>query len=838
MLKKIITLSILCASFQAQAQNVGIGTSAPSQKLHVQDNVNGQVGLLVENRSTGVDNKATIQINSENGQVGAVFKTFGLNYPTTYLAGNSILANGITINNNRLLLGGSNGLEIHSRGNEFLNANSRVALFGLTALDRQIVFDNYDNTKDSSGQVTPLNFLYTDANGKLLSSSISAITTAAMDQDWYEVGTTTSPNDINDNIYTQGNVGIGLTNPNRNLHVRSSLFYGAIIEGTSAVSGLAFDNSTKTTSTSAIRSNGNDLELVQDATPRLHIQGDGANIGFVGIGTTAPNRRLDVNGSIFVSGAALPDLPNAEVLFEYARVYPNYTMPGAADGAFRILHNNDEYGTNGNGIVFELMDGNQLYGDGGMVFRARGAAANDTLDMLSLRSSNGYVGMGIKIPTYNAHVRSTNSLGSRLMIEGNGLGFTNAAVILQANESVNGRATGMYMNDVQGQNEWFSGRPYSGSDRFVVQRLAGIAAHSDVAAAIVDGSGSPTATDRFFTIENNGYTGINVNNPDMRLSVREDGASNYIARFHSTGATTDPYQGVRLGTTEGAGSVYADFAVSRARDLFGISVGTSSTDLTLNTQNDAFMDFVITRPGNVGIGTVSPTDKLHVNGNVRIGLVQPANTGVLPSEGNRLYFSGGGAGATFNTENSDGIFFVRNNSASDQSQLRLYIGDNAQAQDAFTLGYNTATGFQEAIRLQTDGNALKPGGGTWATLSDRRTKKEIKPFEDGLAVLTQINPVTFKYNGAYNTIDDNQSHVGIIAQEVQPVAPYMIGKQQTTTENEAAELLNYDGGTYMIYILVNAVKEQQKMIEEHQKEKESLLNRLEKLEKRLDDLEK
>lgn len=583
-----------------------------------------------------------------------------------------------------------------------------------------------------------------------------------VDRDWYEVGTTTSPDNINDNIFTQG---------------------------------------------------------------------------FVGIGRTNPQRRLEVNGSIFVTGEALPDQANAEVLFEYARIYPNYTMPGAADGAFRILHNNDEYGSNGNGIVFELMDGNQQYGDGGILFRSRGAVATDTLDLLSLRSDNGYVGMGVKRPDYNTHIRSTNSAGSRLMIEGNGAGFINAATILQANSGPNYRALGTFMHDVVGQNEWFAGRPYAGTDRFVVQRLAGNAAHNDVTSAIVDGSGSATATERFFTIENNGYTGINVNNPDMRLSVREDEATNYIARFHSTGATTDPYQGVRLGTTEGAGSVYADFAVSRARDLFGISVGTTSGDLTLHTQNDAFLDFVITRPGNVGIGTVTPTDRLQINGNTRLGIVNPTNTGTLPSEGNRLYFSGGGAGATFNSDNSDLIYMTRHNAASDQSQLRVNIGDNSQVQDALVVGY-TAGGYQERIRLQTDGNALKPGGGTWATLSDRRTKKEITPFEDGLEVLTQINPVTFKYNGQYNTTDDDQEHVGIIAQEVQPIAPYMIGKQTIQSEKGEQEVLNYDGGTYMIYVLVNAVKEQQKLIEQQQKEKESLIERLERLEKRLSELEK
>jgi hypothetical protein len=143
----------------------------------------------------------------------------------------------------------------------------------------------------------------------------------------------------------------------------------------------------------------------------------------------------------------------------------------------------------------------------------------------------------------------------------------------------------------------------------------------------------------------------------------------------------------------------------------------------------------------------------------------------------------------------------------------MNIGDNTQAQDALSIGYTTAGAYQERFRLQTDGIAQRPGGGTWATLSDRRTKKEITPFNDGLNVLTQINPVTFKYNGQYNTTDDDKNHVGIIAQDVQPVAPYMIGTQTVQMGAEQQELLNYDGGTYMIYILVNAVKEQQKQLE-------------------------
>ncbi len=39
------------------------------------------------------------------------------------------------------------------------------------------------------------------------------------DDDWYKVGTTSAPTSINDNVFTQGNVGIGVTNPSSKLEV-------------------------------------------------------------------------------------------------------------------------------------------------------------------------------------------------------------------------------------------------------------------------------------------------------------------------------------------------------------------------------------------------------------------------------------------------------------------------------------------------------------------------------------------------------------------------------------------------------------------------------------------
>lgn len=72
--------------------------------------------------------------------------------------------------------------------------------------------------------------------------------------------------------------------------------------------------------------------------------------------------------------------------------------------------------------------------------------------------------------------------------------------------------------------------------------------------------------------------------------------------------------------------------------------------------------------------------------------------------------------------------------------------------------------------LSVNGNASKVGGGTWATFSDQRLKQDINPFTDGLSVLKAIRPVTFRYNGKFG-YPAFKSYVGIIAQEIQSVAP-------------------------------------------------------------------
>ena len=170
-------------------------------------------------------------------------------------------------------------------------------------------------------------------------------------------------------------------------------------------------------------------------------------------------------------------------------------------------------------------------------------------------------------------------------------------------------------------------------------------------------------------------------------------------------------------------------------------------------------------------------------------------------------------GAT-NTSDIYGIFNQINDSGTGDAWGIYCSGEDKNYFDNSVL-INTLSptvGFQ----LTVSGSAEKTGGGSWSTFSDRRVKKDIKNFGDGLSVLKQINPVKFKYNGLAGYDDDGKEYVGVIAQEVDKVAPYMISRvNKKLRESDASEteLMMYDASA-LNYILVNSVKEQQTQIEE------------------------
>ena len=118
----------------------------------------------------------------------------------------------------------------------------------------------------------------------------------------------------------------------------------------------------------------------------------------------------------------------------------------------------------------------------------------------------------------------------------------------------------------------------------------------------------------------------------------------------------------------------------------------------------------------------------------------------------------------------------------------------------------------------TTSNPLKPGPGGWSNPSDRRLKKNIENYQDGLDQLMEIKPVWFQYNSKMEHANTDEKYVGVIAQETKKVAPYMVEKSYQVN-GESYYSFNYTAFTYM---LINAVQEQQKQLKEEKVANDSL----------------
>lgn len=181
----------------------------------------------------------------------------------------------------------------------------------------------------------------------------------------------------------------------------------------------------------------------------------------------------------------------------------------------------------------------------------------------------------------------------------------------------------------------------------------------------------------------------------------------------------------------------------------------------------------ITSAGNIGIGTTNPAAKLDVNGSARItGQTTLATTEIVSS--NDLRFGAAG-------ENTDNIFFERWTYAADQSVLELVLGDDptgGAGNDAFVISTRSLDGStgQGMYQFNSNGDALKPGGGSWAALSDRRAKHDIQPLAGALDKVLSLEGKTYYYNDPKTAGAIEGLCTGFIAQEVEQIFPEWVSE--------------------------------------------------------------
>jgi hypothetical protein len=128
------------------------------------------------------------------------------------------------------------------------------------------------------------------------------------------------------------------------------------------------------------------------------------------------------------------------------------------------------------------------------------------------------------------------------------------------------------------------------------------------------------------------------------------------------------------------------------------------------------------------------------------------------------------------------------------------------------------------LNTMTKGLEVGNGGAFTATgavnsWSDERLKEQITPFTDGLNVIDQINPVQFQYK-AGAPFGSNDVQVGVVAQQLEKAAPYMV---KQSAEQGVSDLRYVNNQAY-VYLLINAVKELKQQVQQQQAEIEKLKN--------------
>ncbi|MDM7915968.1 MAG: tail fiber domain-containing protein, partial [Candidatus Eisenbacteria bacterium] len=96
------------------------------------------------------------------------------------------------------------------------------------------------------------------------------------------------------------------------------------------------------------------------------------------------------------------------------------------------------------------------------------------------------------------------------------------------------------------------------------------------------------------------------------------------------------------------------------------------------------------------------------------------------------------------------------------------------------INYASPTTF----KIACNGDAAKPGGGSWSVLSDARLKRNIQPLHGALDRVLGLRGVTFEYTdeAAERGLALPGEQIGLIAQEVEKVFPDWVGQDEDGTK--------------------------------------------------------
>ena len=120
--------------------------------------------------------------------------------------------------------------------------------------------------------------------------------------------------------------------------------------------------------------------------------------------------------------------------------------------------------------------------------------------------------------------------------------------------------------------------------------------------------------------------------------------------------------------------------------------------------------------------------------------------------------------------------------------------------------------------LTVNGNAAKPGGGSWTNSSDVRLKKNVRPLDGALDKMLGLRGVEYEWIDPERAAMLPGVQMGMIAQEVEEVFPQWVGTDQNGYKD-----LTFRGFEALTVESVRALKEKIVTLEERLARLEALM---------------
>ena len=590
-------------------QRVGIGATSPDEKLEVDGRIKLQTSagsLTIKEAGAG-----SVALTSSATIVMEAPSNFRLN------TGASLVENFTVLSTGNVGIGTNNPaykLDINSSN----AVGARISSSGFSNLDLV--------SERTSGNLGGIRFKQ-DVDS-YITNEFLALHGGGFD---WKIGDGSSLPDIKMSLDSNGNVGIGTTSPGQKLHVVGD----ARIQGNLTVNGTytQIDTDVLTTEQWLVTNDGTGPAAVinQLGTEDIFdVQDDGTSVfyiedgGNVGIGTTSPSHKLDVNG-----GAQFNTKTGAEPFY--------ITRLGSTDQALSIKVMDDN-------VRFESIQDEVANNYGGFDFRMDGGVTEpnfvirkNAADPILHVDGGGNVGIGTASPHNKAHITSSGNQDGLLLDLNTGASGDYTGVYFK----VDNNTTNAYK---KGGLVWERTGSYNeGRFHFLLNNE--------------DNTNNVDLTDSKLTILSTGNVGIGTTSPQSPLHVHTgdggtyspnsshddltiEGSGNIGLQLFSPNST---YQYIAFGDPESANAGYVRY-----------HHGSNTMVLRTNNQDRVNID----SSGNVGIGTTSPGEKLDVNGVVRIG------------NGGAWATSAGAVQLTYDTSTAQGVL----STYYDTTSLRLGAG--------------------------------------------------------------------------------------------------------------------------------------------------------------------